>query len=86
MHARTPCQFNPPLYGNSDGDYEMLRWSTAGDGPRLGVIVHHTDADREYAYDRDTHFGKLDKAMTEAPERGWVLIDMKNDWKTIYKP
>ncbi|MBL0370912.1 haloacid dehalogenase-like hydrolase [Rhizobium sp. KVB221] len=72
--------------GNSDGDYEMLRWSTAGDGLRLGVIVHHTDAVREYAYDRDTHFGKLDKAMTEAPERGWVLIDMKTDWKAIYPP
>lgn len=70
--------------GNSDGDYEMLRWSTAGAGPRLGIIVHHTDAEREYAYDRDTHFGKLDKAMAEAPERGWVLVDMKNDWKTIY--
>ena len=70
--------------GNSDGDYEMLRWSTAGDGPRLGIIVHHTDGAREYAYDRDTHIGKLDKAMTEAPERGWVLVDMKNDWKTIY--
>lgn len=70
--------------GNSDGDYEMLRWSTAGDGPRLGIIVHHTDDVREYAYDKDTSFGKLDKAMTEAPERGWVLVDMKNDWKTIY--
>lgn len=70
--------------GNSDGDYEMLRWSTAGEGPRLGLIVHHTDGVREYAYDKDTHIGHLDKAMTEAPERGWVLVDMKNDWKTIY--
>jgi phosphoserine phosphatase len=70
--------------GNSDGDYEMLRWATAGDGPRLGVIVHHTDEVREYAYDRKTHFGKLDKAMTEAKERGWILIDMKNDWSKIY--
>lgn len=70
--------------GNSDGDYEMLRWATAGDGPRLGVIVHHTDDAREYAYDRQSHFGKLDKAMTEAPQRGWVLIDMKNDWSKVY--
>jgi phosphoglycolate phosphatase-like HAD superfamily hydrolase len=70
--------------GNSDGDYEMLRWSTAGEGPRLGIIVHHTDGAREYAYDKDTHFGRLDKAMTEAPGRGWILVDMKNDWKTIY--
>jgi phosphoserine phosphatase len=70
--------------GNSDGDYEMLRWSTAGEGPRLGIIVHHTDEAREYAYDKDTHFGRLDKAMTEAPSRGWILVDMKNDWKTIY--
>jgi phosphoserine phosphatase len=70
--------------GNSDGDYEMLRWSTAGAGSRLGIIVHHTDSVREYAYDRDSHIGKLDKAMTEAPSRGWVLVDMKNDWKKIY--
>lgn len=70
--------------GNSDGDYEMLRWATAGDGPRLGVIVHHTDEVREYAYDRETHFGKLDKAMTEANQRGWILIDMKNDWSKVY--
>lgn len=70
--------------GNSDGDYEMLRWATAGDGPRLGVIVHHTDDAREYAYDRQSHFGKLDKAMTEAGRRGWVLIDMKNDWNKVY--
>jgi hypothetical protein len=62
----------------------MLPWSTAGEGPRLGIIVHHTDEAREYAYDKDTHFGRLDKAMTEAPSRGWILVDMKNDWKTIY--
>jgi phosphoglycolate phosphatase-like HAD superfamily hydrolase len=70
--------------GNSDGDYEMLRWATSGDGPRLGVIVHHTDAVREYAYDRKTSVGRLDKAMTEAGQWGWVLIDMKNDWSRIY--
>ncbi|MBL0371876.1 haloacid dehalogenase-like hydrolase [Rhizobium sp. KVB221] len=70
--------------GNSDGDYEMLRWVTARGGPSLGIIVHHTDSAREYAYDRDTKVGRLDKAMTEAPERGWVLVDMKNDWKKVY--
>ena len=70
--------------GNSDGDYEMLRWATAGKGPRLGIIVHHTDDVREYAYDSKTSFGRLDKAMTEAPSRGWVLVDMKKDWKKIY--
>jgi hypothetical protein len=71
-------------FGNSDGDYEMLRWTTVGDGPRLGLIVHHTDADREYAYDRESPFGRLDKALTEAKERKWVLVDMKNDWKTVF--
>lgn len=70
--------------GNSDGDYEMLRWATAGDGPRFGMIVHHTDADREYAYDRESHFGKLDKALTEAGTRNWLLVDMKTDWRKIY--
>src|ERR1041384_1352137 len=71
-------------YGNSDGDYEMLRWATAEGGPRLGLIVHHTDADREYAYDRDSHFGRLDKALSEAAERGWVVVDMQRDWKTVF--
>ena len=70
--------------GNSDGDYEMLRWATAGDGPRFGMIGHHTDADREYAYDRDSHFGKLDKALTDAGTRNWLLVDMKADWGRIY--
>ncbi|QJE98820.1 HAD family hydrolase [Luteolibacter luteus] len=70
--------------GNSDGDFQMLEWTTSGKGPRFGLIVHHTDAEREYAYDRDSHFGKLDKAMDEAPKRGWVLVDMKKDWATIY--
>ncbi|MFD1793381.1 HAD family hydrolase [Ochrobactrum teleogrylli] len=69
--------------GNSDGDYEMLRWGTASPNS-LGIIVHHTDGDREYAYDRQSSFGKLDKALTEAPERNWVIVDMKNDWKKIY--
>jgi phosphoserine phosphatase len=73
-------------FGNSDGDYQMLDWTTAGEGPRLGVIVHHTDAEREYAYDRDSSIGKLDKALTDAPEKGWVVVDMKNDWKVIFPP
>ena len=70
--------------GNSDGDYEMLRWVTAGDGPRFGMIVHHTDATREYAYDRQSHFGKLDKALTEAGSRKWLVVDMKADWARIF--
>jgi len=70
--------------GNSDGDYEMLRWTTAGDGRRLGLIVHHTDAEREWAYDRDSHEGRLDRALDEAGERGWTVIDMANDWSRIW--
>ncbi len=71
-------------FGNSDGDFEMLQWTTAGAGPRFGLIVHHTDADREWAYDRESHIGRLDKALDEAPKRGWVVVDMKKDWKVIY--
>lgn len=76
-------------FGNSDGDLQMLQWTTIPRGaddktPRLGVIVHHTDAEREFAYDRESHFGKLDKALDEAPQRGWVVVDMKRDWKTIF--
>jgi phosphoglycolate phosphatase-like HAD superfamily hydrolase len=70
--------------GNSDGDFEMLEWSTAGKGPRLGLIVHHTDGEREFAYDRDSHVGRLDRGLDEAAERGWVLIDMKQDWARIW--
>jgi hypothetical protein len=71
-------------FGNSDGDLQMLEWTTSGDGLRLGMIVHHTDAGREWAYDRNSPIGKLDKAMDEAASRGWTLIDMKKDWKRIY--
>jgi hypothetical protein len=71
-------------FGNSDGDYEMLRWTTAGPGPRFGLIVHHTDAVREYAYDRDTHFGRLVQALDEAPKWGWTVVSMKDDWRVIY--
>jgi len=70
--------------GNSDGDYQMLDWTTAGEGPRFGLILHHTDAEREYAYDRDSSVGRLDKALDDAPSKGWVVIDMKRDWKTVF--
>ena len=69
-------------FGNSDGDLEMLQWTTMGRGPRLGVLVHHTDAEREYAYDRDAGFGRLDEALDAAAANGWAVVDMKNDWKT----
>jgi phosphoserine phosphatase len=71
-------------FGNSDGDFQMLEWTTSGKGPRLGLIVHHTDAGREWAYDRESHIGKLDKALDAAKEKGWIVMDMKADWKTIY--
>lgn len=71
-------------FGNSDGDLQMLQWTTAGSGPRLGVIVHHTDAEREWAYDRDSSIGKLSEALDQAPQRGWVVVDMKQDWKQVF--
>jgi phosphoglycolate phosphatase-like HAD superfamily hydrolase len=71
-------------FGNSDGDLQMLQWTVAGKGARFAAIVHHTDADREYAYDRNSHVGKLDKALDEATAKGWTLIDMKRDWKTVF--
>lgn len=73
-------------FGNSDGDYQMLDWTTAGAGPRLGLIVHHTDAEREYAYDRHSSVGRLDKALDDAPDKGWIVVDMKNDWKEVFPP
>ena len=71
-------------FGNSDGDLEMLQWTTAGTGPRFGLIVHHTDAVREYAYDRDSDVGRLVKALDQAPKNGWIVVSMKEDWKVIY--
>lgn len=71
-------------YGNSDGDLQMLQWTTAGTGPRFALYVHHTDAEREWAYDRDSHIGKLDKGLDESQAKGWTVVDMKEDWKTIY--
>lgn len=70
--------------GNSDGDLQMLQWTTLNNGPRFALIVRHTDAEREFAYDRQSHVGKLDKALDEAPKRGWLVVDMKTDWKVIY--
>ena len=71
-------------FGNSDGDLQMLQWTCLADGARLCLYVHHTDAAREWAYDRDSHIGKLDKGLDEARSRGWTVVDMKRDWKTIY--
>jgi hypothetical protein len=71
-------------FGNSDGDLQMLQWTMAGEGPRFALIVHHTDAQREWAYDRQSHIGKLDKALDEATSNGWTIVDMKSDWKSIY--
>lgn len=70
--------------GNSDGDLQMLRWIMDGPGARFAGIVHHTDADREYAYDRASRVGKLDKALDEGTAKGWTIVDMKNDWRTIF--
>ncbi|MGO7038537.1 HAD family hydrolase [Rhizobium acaciae] len=73
-------------FGNSDGDLEMLQWTTMAGAPaRLGVLIHHTDAEREYAYDRDTEFGRLDKALDAAAITGWTVVDMKADWKQVFK-
>ena len=70
--------------GNSDGDFQMLEWTTTADGARFGLLVHHDDADREFAYDRESHIGRLDKGLDEGPKRGWTIVSMKNDWRAIY--
>ena len=70
--------------GKSDGDLAMLQWTSAGPGPRFGLIVHHTDAVREYAYDRDSPVGQLDKALDAAPAAGWTVVDMKADWARVW--
>lgn len=70
--------------GNSDGDFEMLEYTTAGAGPRFGLLLHHTDDQRETAYDRQSPFGRLDKALDAAPQRGWTVIDMRQDWKQVF--
>ena len=71
-------------FGNSDGDLQMLQWTAAGKGPRFCLYIHHDDAIREFAYDRQSHIGKLDKGLDEAAAKGWTVASMKNDWKTIY--
>lgn len=71
-------------FGNSDGDWQMLQWTAAGSGPRLIGLVHHTDAEREYAYDRKSKVGKLDKAWDDAVAKGWTVVDMKNDWNRVF--
>jgi phosphoserine phosphatase len=71
-------------FGNSDGDLAMLQWTTAGAGPRFALYLHHTDAEREWAYDRTSHVGRLDKGLEEAKARGWTVVDMKQDWKRIF--
>jgi hypothetical protein len=71
-------------FGNSDGDYEMLEWVTTGEGRRLGVIIHHTDAVREYAYDRDSHVGRLVRGLDDAAAQGWTVVDMAADWGRVF--
>jgi hypothetical protein len=71
-------------FGNSDGDLEMLQWTTAGQGPRFAALVHHTDAEREWAYDRQSNIGALDKALDEAQAKGWIVGDMRRDWKRVF--
>lgn len=70
--------------GNSDGDLQMMQWTASGEGARFMLYLHHTDGEREWAYDRDSHIGRLDKGLDEAREKGWTVIDMKKDWKVIY--
>jgi phosphoglycolate phosphatase-like HAD superfamily hydrolase len=71
--------------GNSDGDLQMLEWTTLGDGgPSFALLVHHTDAEREWAYDRESHIGKLDKALDSAKTNGWTIVDMEEDWRTVF--
>jgi len=71
-------------FGNSDGDFQMLEWTTAGKGLRIGLLVHHTDGQREWAYDRDSHIGRLERGLDEGPRRGWIIVNMKDGWNMIY--
>jgi len=70
--------------GNSDGDFEMLEYTTSGDGPSFGMIIHHTDGSREFAYDRGSHVGKLVRGLDEGPDRGWLIVDMAEDWARVW--
>ena len=71
-------------FGNSDGDLQMLEWVTSGEGARIGLLLHHDDAEREFAYDRHSASGRLDQGLAEAPGRGWTVVSMKNDWERIF--
>ena len=71
-------------FGNSDGDLQMLQWTTAGAGPRFALLVHHTDAEREWAYDRASSIGRLDTALDEARVKGWTVVSMKDDWRRVF--
>jgi hypothetical protein len=71
-------------FGNSDGDLQMIQWTISGPGPRFALIVHHTDAKREYAYDRESSIGRLDKTLDAAKERGWTVVDMQRDWGRVF--
>ena len=71
-------------FGNSDGDFQMLEWTTTGDGPRLGLLLHHTDAKREWAYDRESHVGRLNRWFDESADRGWILVNMREDWRRVF--
>ena len=71
-------------FGNSNSDMQMIEYTMAGDGPRMGLIVHHTDGVNEYTYDRKSHFGTLDKALDQAYAHGWIIVDMKKDWNRIF--
>ncbi len=71
-------------FGNSDGDLQMLQWTAAGEGPYFCLYVHHTDPEREWAYDRESHIGRLDKGLDEANARGWTVVDMKADWNEVF--
>jgi phosphoserine phosphatase len=72
------------VFGNSDGDLQMLQWTAAGSGERFALLVHHTDAVREWAYDRKSSIGHLEKALDEAQAKGWTVVDMKRDWKIVF--
>ena len=73
-------------FGNSDGDFQMLEWTAAGPGPRLGLLVHHDDDEREIAYDRNSPFGRLARGLDEAASRRWIVASMKRDWKAVFPP
>ncbi len=73
-------------FGNSDSDLQMIEYTMAGEGRRLGLFLHHTDAEREFAYDRESHVGTLDKVLDQAAAKGWIVVDMKKEWKTVFPP